>query len=758
MTTSTTETPAPAAFSTVLVANRGEIACRVISTLRTMGIRSVAVYSDADAGARHVAMADVAVRIGPAAAAASYLNTEAILAAVKATGAQAVHPGYGFLSENEGFARALAGAGVTFIGPGVDALNMMGDKIRSKNHVRTHDVPVVPGIAEPGLTDAQLLAAADGVGYPLLIKPSAGGGGKGMHVVERAEDLAATLVTARRVAASAFGDDTLFLERLIATPRHIEVQVLADNHGNVIHLGERECSLQRRHQKVIEEAPSSLLDAATRARIGEAACNAARSVGYSGAGTVEFLVSAAAPDEFFFMEMNTRLQVEHPVTEMVTGLDLVQWQVRIAAGEKLSIAQQDVLLTGHAVEARVYAENPERGFLPTSGTVLALAEPSGDGIRVDSSLTAGLQISSNYDPMLSKVIAWGPDRTQALARLDRALAETTVLGLGTNIEYLRLLVTDEDVRAGRLDTTMIERKLPALTFRRPDSALLAAAALHVHAQQLQAPGRSDPAGSSRQDGPWQAANGWRLGLPRPVRYVFALSAGESVTVQLSNIELDPATAGGQLSAEVVIVAEPAEPGSGDSPNDSAGSNPGDGAQPDAPEAVRASFRPPSGETGARIEYDGVTRTIQLATGGASLWIGEEGFSTELRLRSRAEQLAAVLAGLAREEGTVDPEVRSPMPGTVVSVSVASGDAVEPGQTLLAVEAMKMEHQLLANVAGTVHLSVRSGDLVKADQVVATIHPAVPDPASAADTQAMTDAAEPAGTPAAKHTEGETGNA
>ncbi|HEY9358725.1 MAG TPA: biotin carboxylase N-terminal domain-containing protein, partial [Arthrobacter sp.] len=432
----TTPTREKTLFGTVLVANRGEIACRVIRTLRALGIRSVAVYSDADAGARHVREADHAVRIGPAAAAESYLNIGAIIQACRDTGAEAVHPGYGFLSENVDFARALETAGITFIGPGVESLNIMGDKIRSKNHVAGYGVPVVPGIAEPGMTDAQLMEAAPAVGFPLLIKPSAGGGGKGMHIVEQAADLPATLETARRVAASAFGDDTLFLERLVRTPRHIEVQVLADNHGNVIHLGERECSLQRRHQKVIEEAPSPLLEAlndggATRARIGEAACQAARSVHYSGAGTVEFLVSDEAPDEFFFMEMNTRLQVEHPVTEMVTGVDLVEWQVRIAAGEELTVRQADVELTGHAVEARVYAEIPERNFLPSTGTVLLLNEKPGHSagrIRVDSALLEGLEISSSYDPMISKVIAWGPDRTVALDTLDAALAGHTALG------------------------------------------------------------------------------------------------------------------------------------------------------------------------------------------------------------------------------------------------------------------------------------------------------------------------------------------
>jgi acetyl-CoA/propionyl-CoA carboxylase biotin carboxyl carrier protein len=532
-------------FGTVLVANRGEIACRVIRTLRALGIRSVAVYSDADAGARHVREADAAVRIGPAAAAESYLKIEAIVEACLRTGAEAVHPGYGFLSENADFARALDQAGITFIGPGVDALNMMGDKIRSKNHVSGYGVPVVPGVAQPGMTDQQLLQAADAVGFPLLIKPSAGGGGKGMHVVERPEDLQATLATARRVAASAFGDDTLFLERLVSTPRHIEVQVLADNHGNVIHLGERECSLQRRHQKVIEEAPSPLLEAhpeggSIRARIGEAACNAARSVNYSGAGTVEFLVSDEAPDEFYFMEMNTRLQVEHPVTEMVTGVDLVEWQVRIAAGEELTLRQADVELNGHAVEARVYAEVPEKNFLPSTGTVLLLDElPTGTAdtgaagtrtVRVDSSLVEGLELSANYDPMMSKVIAWGGDRAAALDTLDAALAGYTALGLDTNVEYLRLLINDADVRAGRLDTGLIERKLPDLAFRRAADAELVAAALFT----LAAEGQEDAA---PPPGPWHTRSGWRLGTPAPRRISLGTPDGGIATLQVFGLEM-----------------------------------------------------------------------------------------------------------------------------------------------------------------------------------------------------------------------------
>jgi acetyl-CoA/propionyl-CoA carboxylase biotin carboxyl carrier protein len=694
-------------FGTVLVANRGEIACRVIRTLRALGIRSVAVYSDADAGARHVREADVAVRIGPAAATESYLKIEAIVQACLDTGAEAVHPGYGFLSENVDFARALEKAGITFIGPGVESLNVMGDKIRSKNHVTGYGVPVVPGIAEPGMTDAQLIGAAAGVGFPLLIKPSAGGGGKGMHIVERAEDLEATLATARRVAASAFGDDTLFLERLVTTPRHIEVQVLADNHGNVIHLGERECSLQRRHQKVIEEAPSPLLEslpdgASIRARLGEAACNAARSVNYSGAGTVEFLVSDNAPDEFFFMEMNTRLQVEHPVTEMVTGVDLVEWQVRIAADEKLTVQQDEVVLTGHSVEARVYAEVPEKNFLPSTGRVLVLDELPGDAdgrVRVDSALLEDLELSSNYDPMISKVIAWGEDRTEALDTLDRALAGYTALGIDTNVEYLRLLINDADVRAGRLDTGLIERKMPEFSFRHPGDFEVAAAAVYTAAMQEQ---DAQAAGK----GPWDLRDGWRLGARAPRRISLGTPDGGVATVEVSGSV-------GQGTAKVAVDGGPQR---------------------------TASLRFPKRKH-AELTLGGEARVYSLVAvsqgpvrpGRANpapteLFLGNEGWSCRLEVLTRESRLARVLAAIEREEGAADPAVRSPMPGTVVSVSVSNGDTVEAGQVLLAVEAMKMEHQLVAPLDGTVHISVGSGDLVKADQVLATIHPTVPESA------------------------------
>ncbi|WP_456846702.1 ATP-binding protein [Cellulomonas sp. P5_C6] len=636
-------------FRTVLVANRGEIACRVVATLRRLSIRPVAVYTDPDRLALHVTRADEAVRID------SYLSIDAIVAAAQATGSEAIHPGYGFLSENADLARACEAAGIAFVGPGVKALDVMGDKIRAKEHVSAAGVPVIPGVALTGVGDDE---AAARVGYPLLVKPSAGGGGKGMAVVESAESLHDALAGARRVAAAAFGDDTLLLERLVPTPRHIEVQLLADEHGHVIHLGERECSLQRRHQKVVEEAPSPLLTAAVRERIGTAACDVARTVGYVGAGTVEFLVSDEAPTEFFFMEMNTRLQVEHPVTELVTGLDLVEWQLRIAAGEPLGLTQDDVVLTGHAIEARVYAEDPSREFLPTAGTVRVLDEPTGEGVRVDSSLFAGLEIGSTYDPMLSKVIAWAPTRDEAVARLDRALAGTTILGVRTNLDYLRQILADPSVRAGRLDTGLLGRLLPAARVPSPVSA--AAAALWLHGN----PGT----------GPWRS-DGWRLGDPRPTRYEFR-DVGE-VAVLGSTIQV------------------------GDAP------------------PVRAGLVRRGSDT-AEVELDGVVHTVRIASEGPVVWVG----SDELRVVSRVERLGHELAARTGGERPTDPDVRSPMPGIVVSIDVATGDSVVAGQNLLTIEAMKMEHRVVAPSDGIVTLTVRPTDRVALDHVVATItgHP------------------------------------
>ncbi|MDM7856277.1 ATP-binding protein [Cellulomonas alba] len=675
-TTALAASPGPSGgplFGTVLVANRGEIAVRVIRTLRRLGIRSVAVYSDADRDALHVALADAAVRLGPAEPRASYLDVAAVVRAAQATGADAIHPGYGFLSENADLARACEAAGIVLVGPGVRALEVMGDKIRAKAHVAAAGVPVTPGVALDDAGD-DVEAAAARVGYPLMVKPSAGGGGKGMTRVDRPDDLLDALETSRRVAAAAFGDGTLLLERFVTGPRHIEVQVLADAHGGVAHLGERECSLQRRHQKVVEEAPSPLLDDATRDRIGAAACDVARSVGYLGAGTVEFIVSDEEPGTFFFMEMNTRLQVEHPVTELVTGVDLVECQLRVAAGRPLGFTQQDVRLVGHAVEARVYAEDPERGFLPTAGRVLVLDEPTGDGVRVDSALRAGLEVGSTYDPMLAKVVASGADRATALARLDAALSQTTVLGVRTNVAFLRRLLADVDVRAGRLDTGLIERSLPELTAREPDRVPWIAAALW---RQLAL--EDGPAAA----GPWRL-DGWRLGDTRAVGY--ALGTGDDA------VEVEVLGRAGD--ATVTIVGE---------------------------EPVRARLTRTATDA-ADLELDGVVHHLRLATDGPVTWVGAGGAADDVRARGRLERAAADLADRTGGPRAADPTVRSPMPGVVVTVDVATGDLVAAGQPLVTIEAMKMEHRLVAPQDGVVTLRVRPTDRVTLDQVVAVIAP------------------------------------
>ncbi|MFJ9794958.1 biotin carboxylase N-terminal domain-containing protein [Streptomyces sp. NPDC101145] len=534
-------------FDTVLVANRGEIAVRVIRTLRALGVRSVAVFSDADAGARHVREADTAVRIGPPAAGESYLRADRLLEAAARTGAQAVHPGYGFLAENAAFARACADAGLVFIGPPADAISLMGDKIRAKETVRAAGVPVVPGSSGSGLSDAELAEAARGIGMPVLLKPSAGGGGKGMRLVRDEAALADEIAAARREARASFGDDTLLVERWIDRPRHIEIQVLADGHGHVVHLGERECSLQRRHQKIIEEAPSVLLDEKTRAAMGEAAVQAALSCGYRGAGTVEFIVPGGDPSQYYFMEMNTRLQVEHPVTELVTGLDLVEWQLRVAAGEELPFRQDDITLTGHAVEARLCAEDPARGFLPSGGTVLALREPQGAGVRTDSGLSVGTEVSSLYDPMLSKVIVHGPDRATALRRLRAALADTVTLGVPTNAGFLRRLLAHPDVVSGDMDTGLVEREAEGLVPDGvPDEVYEAAAAVREDALAA----RPDARGWTD---PFSVPSGWRIGGERlpvthhlrvaghePVAHV-ARATGRTVTADRVTVTLDGVT-------------------------------------------------------------------------------------------------------------------------------------------------------------------------------------------------------------------------
>ncbi|HEX4101628.1 MAG: biotin carboxylase N-terminal domain-containing protein [Pseudonocardiaceae bacterium] len=652
-------------FESVLVANRGEIAVRVIRTLRAMGLRSVAVYSDADAGARHVRDADVAVRIGPAPAAASYLSIDAILAAAARTGAQAVHPGYGFLSENAVFARACACAGLIFVGPPAAAIEAMGDKIRAKATVAAAGVPVIPGSDGSAGDDDALAATADALGYPVLIKPSAGGGGKGMRVVHRAQDLPEAITGARREARGAFGDATLLVERFIATARHIEIQVLADAYGAAVHLGERECSLQRRHQKIIEEAPSVLLDAATRARMGQRAVTVAQAVGYTGAGTVEFIVPADTPDQFFFLEMNTRLQVEHPVTELVTSLDLVQWQLRVAAGEPLRLRQNNIRIDGHAVEARIYAEDPALGFLPTGGQVLQLREPAGPGVRVDSGLALGDAVGSDYDPLLAKVIAHGPDRDTALRRLDAALAQTSILGLGTNVAFLRALLADADVQAGKLDTGLVARREPPRTELPRD--VLAAAALRALLAL-------EPTGPVVD--PFELPGGWRVGEPAWTRWRVQASGGEPVDVR----------ARGQAADAELAVGE------------------------DAP--IRASACWDDGDLVATL--DGITRRYSCAVDGTAVWLGRDGYSWELREQPPLD------AGRRTEQGP-GGAVHAPMPGTVIAVDVAEGQRVTAGARLLVLEAMKMEHVLTAPITGVVReLRARSGGTVERNAVLLTL--------------------------------------
>ncbi|MGK5529315.1 acetyl/propionyl/methylcrotonyl-CoA carboxylase subunit alpha [Streptomyces sp. URMC 129] len=660
-------------FEKVLIANRGEIAVRVIRTLRRLGIASVAVYSDADAGAAHVAEADTAVRIGPAPAAESYLSTARLLAAAARTGAGAVHPGYGFLAENAAFARAVTDAGLTFIGPPAGAIEVMGDKIRAKETVRAAGVPVVPGAHGDGLADA-----ARAMGMPVLLKPSAGGGGKGMRLVRDAAGLEEQIAGARREALASFGDDTLLVERWIDRPRHIEIQILADGHGTVVHLGERECSLQRRHQKVVEEAPSPLLDAATRAAMGAAAVRAARACGYRGAGTVEFIVPGADPATHWFMEMNTRLQVEHPVTELITGLDLVEWQLRIAAGEPLPFAQDDIVTTGHAVEARICAETARVAdgggridFLPSAGPVLLLREPAGEGVRVDSGLAPGAEVSTAYDPMLAKVVAHGPDRATALRRLRAALARTTVLGVDTNTGFLRRLLAHPDVLSGDMDTGLIDAAAASLVPTGVPDEVYAAAALLRHAALEPRPG------AGGWTDPFAVPSGWRLGgEPAWTAHRLRVPGREPVTVRV---------------------------------------RPGEVRVGDGPPVPARLLGGPGGDL-VRVEFAGAAHGFAHAATAAGHWLGRDGDAWHVHGH---DPVAA--AGGDRAAGA--DTLTAPMPGTVTVVKAAVGEKVTAGQTVLVVEAMKMEHVIAAPHDGTVTgLDVAVGTAVAIDQVLARVTP------------------------------------
>jgi acetyl-CoA/propionyl-CoA carboxylase biotin carboxyl carrier protein len=663
-------------FDTVLVANRGEIAVRIIQTLRRLGIRSVAVYSDADHDALHTRQADEAVRLGPAPPAESYLSIKRVLDVAARTGAQAVHPGYGFLSENAAFARACDEAGVVFIGPPPEAMEAMGDKISAKRAAEAVGVPVVPGVHRPGMPDDELVAAASSVGFPLMAKAAAGGGGKGMRIVRTPAGLPEALAAARREALGAFGDDDLLLERYLERPRHIEIQVLADTHGNVVHLGERECSLQRRHQKVVEECPSPLLDTAQRARMGAAAVEVAHRCGYVGAGTVEFIVPADDPDTFFFLEMNTRLQVEHRVTEPVYGVDLVEAQLRVAAGEPLTLSQPELQPSGSAIEARVYAEDPARGFLPTGGCILALRQPDHADLVVDSGVSVGTDVGGAYDPLLAKVVAHGEDRASALRALDAGLARYLLLGVVTNVAFLRRLLAHPNVQSGDLDTGLIERDIDALLPAGPPEAVLAAAGM---ARVLQL----EPDADGPVD-PFDVPSGWRIGEHAWTHY--QVRAGEAAPVEVR-------VRGQAASAQVAVGSGRARP-------------------------ARAWWSDGSSlvtDLSVVVEDDRVT--YLYAEDGNVAWLGRDGNVWALR---ESDELAAARHG---DETSIGGKLVSPMPGTVTLVAVTEGDTVTAGQTVLVVEAMKMEHAITAPLDGVVSaLHVHAGEQVALEQPLAVVEP------------------------------------
>jgi 3-methylcrotonyl-CoA carboxylase alpha subunit len=639
-------------FSKILIANRGEIACRVIGTARRMGIATVAVYSEADREALHVALADEARPVGLPPARDSYLNAAAIIEAARASGAQALHPGYGFLSENADFAEACEKAGLVFIGPPAAAIRAMGSKAAAKALMAQHGVPLVAGYHGEAQDPERLAAEAARIGYPVLLKASAGGGGRGMRVVERAAQLPRALEAARREAKGAFGDDRILVEKYLARPRHIEVQVFADRFGNTVHLFDRDCSIQRRYQKVVEEAPAPGLDPGLRARVAQAGVAAARAVGYVGAGTVEFILAGG---EFYFMEMNTRLQVEHPVTEAVTGEDLVEWQLRVAAGERLPKLQDALTLAGHAIEARLYAEDPERQFLPQTGRLDALVLPPPDLARVDSGVREGDRITAFYDPMIAKLVARGEDRAAALARLGRALAQTAVLGVATNLGFLARLAKHPDYAAAALDTGFIERHRDTLCPGRqsPPAEIVAAAALSRLVAREECARRAALA-SADPHSPWARADGWRLN-----------GVGEQAILLAEGGERHEVRASAQDSGWRLALA----------------------GQVFAAAAARRA------EGGFEMALDGVRSHPLVIDRGPATAVFRDGESWRL---AEIDPLAARAA-----EDPAAGRLSAPMPGRVTQLFVAAGAEVRRGEPLLVIEAMKMEHTIAAPADGVV---------------------------------------------------------
>jgi 3-methylcrotonyl-CoA carboxylase alpha subunit len=656
-------------FQTLLIANRGEIACRVIKTARAMGLRTVAVYSEADRDALHVAVADEAVLIGPARARDSYLNIDRIIEAARSSGAEAIHPGYGFLSESAEFAQACADAGLVFVGPTAAMIQAMGSKSGSKILMEKAGVPLVPGFHGEAQDEATLKKAADSIGFPVLVKASAGGGGRGMRIVRSAAELAAAVVSAKREAKAAFGDDRMLIEKYVDNPRHIEVQIIGDSHGNLLSLFERECTLQRRHQKVIEEAPSPTLNAAQRDAVCAAARQAAAAVNYVGAGTIEFVSNGR---DFFFIEMNTRLQVEHPVTELITGIDLVEWQLRVAFGEALPLKQEQITLNGHAIEARVYAENPNKNFMPSVGRIRTWRMPEPlSGLRIDAGYREGDMVSPNYDAMLAKVIGFAPTRDVAIDRLNRALEDSDVRGIVTNIPFLSALVTHPDVRANAIDTGFIERELTKLTptATAPGDLELAAAVAAVLGEEAKA-SRAD-AGS-----PWRTAGWMPVGRRKRV-FLFRDGQGPEHEVALHY-------GGGPMALSI---------GDREFGFTYAASN----------------------EGGLDLTLDGSRSHIVAVVEGHELYV---------RTRNGRFDLHWVDPfGGDDEEQVGEDRIVAPLPGTVVALLAEEGATLEKGAAILTLEVMKMEQTLRAPFAGVLtRLKCKVGDIVQEGVELAEIEP------------------------------------
>jgi 3-methylcrotonyl-CoA carboxylase alpha subunit len=658
-------------FTKILIANRGEIACRVAATARRMGVKTVAVYSEADVDARHVALCDESVPVGPAAAKESYLRADRIIAAALATGAQAVHPGYGFLSENAGFAQACADAGIAFIGPPASAIEAMGSKSAAKTLMEKAGVPLVPGYHGDEQDAEFLQVQADRIGYPVLLKASAGGGGKGMRIVEQSDDFKAALASCKREAISSFGDDKVLIEKYLTRPRHIEIQVFADSHGDCVYLFERDCSVQRRHQKVLEEAPAPGMTEERRRAMGEAAVAAAKAVGYVGAGTVEFI--ANQDGSFYFMEMNTRLQVEHPVTEMITGQDLVEWQLRVASGEALPLRQDALAIHGHALEARIYAENPDNNFLPSIGRLRHLRMPDavsftlGDNpvhpapVRIDSGVRAGDAISPFYDPMIAKLIVWGRDRDEALAQMANALTHYQVVGLTTNIAFLKRLVESPPFAEADLDTGLIERN-QAVLFPAPQPASIDELALAAVALVLTEPRYTNLSAGD----PWASTDGWRMNVPLCRQFHF-IDRDSPLDISLSYRLQGWMLEQGGASAHATLV------------------------------------RHEGHDYAIRLDGRLVRGTVVIDGEDVHVFAGER--------HALLRYIDPLLhAGEAEDEGG---RLTAPMPGKIVAILVKKDDAVVKGTPLLIMEAMKMEHTIAAPRDGIVQeLLYATGDQVE----------------------------------------------